>query len=581
VKIQAAQANIDVIANRIRDRDKRDRTFGISAVTLRDQAVGQMRQSIWVMFGAVGFLLLIVCANVTNLLLSRAAARQKEVALRTALGASKWRIVRQSLTESGLLALLGAVVGLVLASFGLSVLSKLDVGLLPRVGSIGLDARVVLFTLLLSVFSGVIFSMAPALRVFSPDLVSALRAGGRTLHGGGGFKAVRNQVRSALVVSEVALALAVVISAGLLIRSFVRLLSVPPGFTPDHVVSMQISLTDAKYKKPETKIGFYENAARRIRQTPGVLAQGAVSALPFSSGVSWGSIAVEGYVPPARQTDVQVDQRIVTPGFFETLKIPLRRGRLIAEQDLATALPIAVVDERMARRFWPGQDPVGKRVRLTDERRWMTVVGVVGTVKQYGLDAEERATLYMPYQQKPVTTMYIVARTATGGASMSLQIAQVIQSVDPSEPVYDISPMQTRIDNSLLRQRMSMAMLVFFACAALVLAAIGVYGVLSYVVAQGGRDIGIRMMLGAQPANVLLLVLRYGMGITSLGLLLGIGASFALGSVMQSLLFGIKATDTVTFLVSIPVLAIVALLATYVPARRALRVDPMETFRSE
>lgn len=415
------------------------------------------------------------------------------------------------------------------------------------------------------------------------DLNATLKSGGRTAQSEGGFDVKRHKLRSLLVMSELALSLVLLVCAGLLIRSFVRLLEVPPGFNPDHVISMRIPLTDPKYKEQLARSRFAEDVLEKMKSLPGVSVPGVISALPLTSAAFWGTVFVEGYVPPANEPEIQADVRGISPDYFRVMKIPLIKGRVFTEGDTKDGQPVILVDEKTVQRFWPREDPIGKRIRPDDGpgAPYYTIVGVVGVVKQYGLDSSGRITLYFPFKQRGTGSLYVVARTASDPAAMSGAIVHAIHSVDPNIAVHDIATMEERVHQSLARQRFSMTLLGSFAGFALILAAIGVYGVLSYVVAQGTRDIGVRVMLGAQRGNILRMVLRHGLYLTGGGIVAGLAGALFMGRVMQSLLFGIRATDTVTFLLVAIFLIFVALMASYLPARRAIQVDPIVALRNE
>ncbi len=576
VTMSEAQADVAATAARIRKKDRRDPTFTISVVPLLDQVVGNVRRAVLVMLGAVALVLLIACANVANLLLSRATGREKEVAIRAALGAGRMRLMRQLLTESVLLGVLGGAAGLLVAMLTLVVVRDINPGNIPRLDAIRIDGTVLAFTFGVGILTGIIFGMAPAIRVARVDLNTSLKSGGRSSQSDGGFSAVRHGLRSLLVVTELALSMVLLIGAGLLIRSFVRLASVPPGFNPDHVISMQLSEAGPKYREDKARIQFYQQVGERISHLAGVKSQGATSTLPLTASIGWGGIQVEGYTPPPSEPELQVDQRVATNDYFRTMEIPLVGGRFSNDRDTADGPPVVLVDEKMAKRFWPHESAVGKRVRTGGPKTpWSTIVGVVGAVKQYGLDVDGRMVVYFPQQQAAAGGLYVVARTFTDPASVASAMIREIHAVDPGVPVYEIRTMEQRLHDSLARQRFSMAVLGGFAAFALLLAAVGVYGVISYLVTQGTHDIGLRMALGAQQRDILRLVVRQGMTLTGAGIVVGLIGGFALTRVMATLLFGVSATDAVTFSAVALFLAGVALVASYVPALRATRVDPV------
>src|SRR5580658_10231400 len=580
VTMQQAQADISAIAARLREEKHRDPSFTISVVPLLEQVVGNVRTAVLIMFGAVALVLLIACTNVANLLLSRATVRQKEIAMRTALGAGRKRVVMQLLTESVLLGLLGGAAGLAIAAGCLFAVRQMHPGNIPRLDELGMDYRVLMFTVGISILTGIVFGLAPALRASRIDLNTALKAGGRgTLSGGLNVK--RDKLRGALVIAELAVSLTLLTGAGLLVRSFVRLLSVPPGFNPDHVVSMRIAADGPKYEQGSQRFLFYQNLAQRVLSLPGVTGQGAVSVLPLTPSVSWGGMQVEGYVPPPNQPELQVDARLATPDYFTTMQIPLTQGRLFSAGDTDKSPQVVLVDQKMADRFWPQGDAVGKRIRRGDKSPWLTIAGVVGIVKQYGLDTDTRMVVYYAHSQHPGGSMFLVARTTSEPAALADAIVQQVRAIDPDVPVYDIATMVQRVHESVARQRFAMTMLGAFAAFAMILAAVGVYGVMSFLVTQGTPDIAIRMALGAQRKSILSLVFRQGMALASIGVVAGLIGAYSLTRLMGGLLFGVSARDPLTFAGVTVLLMMAALSACYFPARRAMRVDPMVALREE
>jgi predicted permease len=581
VSAQEAQADVDIISARIRDKMHRDRSFQIHVVPLQQQVVGNIHRSVIIIFGAVFLVLLIACANVANLLLARASGRRKEVAIRMALGAGPWEIVRQLLAESVFLGLAGGAIGLLVAAASLHAVRLMNPGNIPRLDELHMDARVLAFTLAISILTGIVFGLGPALRSVRVDLNTTLKSGGRDSQAGG-MHIRRDKLRALTVTAEIALSLMLLAGAGLLIRSFVRILNVPPGFNPSHLATMRISLTNPKYKEKGAAANFYEQLDQRMKSLPGVTEAGSISSLPMTDSDAWAKLFVEGYTPPPNQPEMQADVRVVTPGYFPAMQMRLEEGRLFTATDTADGQLVAIVDDTFEQRFWPGGTAIGKRLRIDYETLpWVTIVGVVNVVKQYGLDAGTRMSIYYPHTQYPTGTMYVVARTSQDPALTSREILRQTQAIDPDVPAYDITTMDARVEHSLARQRFSTAMLNAFAVFALILAAIGVYGVMSFLVAQGTRDIAIRIALGAARRDIFSLVFREGMALALAGIVAGLLGAAAMSRALASLLFGVSAFDIVTFSAVVLLLAFAALAACYLPARRALRVDPLVALREE
>jgi predicted permease len=578
--MQEAQSDIDVIAARLRREKHRDPSFTISVVPLIEQVVGNIRTAMLILLGGVALVLLIACTNVANLLLSRAVVRQREMAIRAALGAGRARVVRQLFTESILLGLMGGIAGLAIAALSIFTARRMHPGNIPRLEELGMDLRVLGFTLAISILTGVVFGLAPALRAARVDLTTGLKAGGKgSLSGGLSIR--HDKLRGALVIAELAISLPLLVAAGLLVRSFVRLANVPPGFNPQHVVSMNIAAYGPKFKDSTTRIQFYQQLAERMRHLPGVTATGAVSALPLTSAIGWGGMHIEGYVPPANEPELQVDQRASTPPYFSAMQIPLLRGRMFAETDTDKMPPVAIIDQKMADRFWPQGDAIGKRIRPGDDSPWVTIVGVVGVVKEYGLDTDTRMVVYWPHAQRPSGGMYVVARTASDPVSTTAAILHLVNAINPDVPISNIATMEQRVQDSMARQRFAMTMLGGFAGFAMILAAIGIYGVMSFLVTQGTADIAIRMALGARRASILSLVFQQGMRLALVGSLVGLVGALGLTRLMNSLLFGVTPTDPFTFFSVLALLLFVALSACLFPAGRAMRIDPMTALRAE
>jgi predicted permease len=582
VSVKKAQADIDLIASRIREKDKRDASFGMHVIGLQDQVVGDVRRALLVLLGSVGLVLLIACANVANLLLTRAAGREKELAVRTALGAGWQQLARQLLTESVLLGLLGGGAGLLVAQLSIYAVRTINPGNIPRLEAVAINSTVLVFTLGVSLATGILFGIAPLWRALKVDVNTSLKAGGRSGRADGGLYLRRHSMRGLLVVSELTFSLMLLIGAGLLIRSFVRLQSVPPGFTTDRVLTMQVAVTGKRYQNDKDQkplINFYNEIESRVAHLPGVVAEGLVSALPLTGEVGWGNIKVEGYTPPPGQ-ELQVDIRVASTDYFRTMEVPLRKGRYFTEDDTVDKPQVVIIDEKFASRFWPDSDPIGKHLWFNPKKP-ITIVGVVGVVKQYGLETDGKIATYFPNQQEPDSRMFLAVRTSSQPAGLSSAVAGQIHSVDPDVVVYGIRTMQERLHDSLARQRFSSTMLGAFAVFALLLAAVGLYGVMSHLVTQSTHDIGVLVTFGARPGNIIALVVRQGMQLAGTGIVLGLVGAAALTRVMSGLLFGISTTDALTFAAVPALLVAVALAATVIPAWKATRVDPMVALREE
>jgi predicted permease len=583
VSVQKAQADIEVIASRIREKDKRGASFGMHVIGLQEQVVGDVRRALLVLLGSVGLVLLIACANVANLLLTRAAGREKEVAIRTALGANWQQLARQLLTESVLLGLLGGAAGLLVAQLSIYTVRSMNPGDIPRLEDIAINSTVLIFTFGVSLATGILFGVAPLWRAIKVDLNTSLKAGGRTGQSDGGLYVGRRSLRGLLVVSELTLSLMLLIGAGLLIRSFVRLQSVPPGFATDHVLTMEVAPAGRKYQDDKNNkpiINFYKEIESRVARLPGVVAEGVVSALPLTGEVGWGQINVEGYAPPPGQ-ELQADIRAASTDYFRTMEIPLRKGRFFTEDDNADKPQVVIIDEKFAQRFWPDSDPIGKHLWFHDPKKPITIVGVVGVVKQYSLETEGKIATYFPQQQFADRGMFLAVRTSSEAAGLSSAVVSQIHGVDPDVVVYGIRTMQDRLYDSLARQRFASTMLGAFAMFALLLAAIGLYGVMSHLVTQSTHDIGVLVALGARPGNIIQLVVRQGMQLTGIGIVVGLVGAAALTRVMTSLLFGVSTTDAFVFGTVPALLVAVAFAATAIPAWRATLVDPMVALREE
>ena len=585
-----AQAELDALTARLR-RDHPDfyppnggLTFDV--VPLNEQVVGDVRQALLILTAAVAFVLLIACVNVANLLLSRAAAREREVAVRSALGASRARLMRELFAEILLLALAGGALGLVFCVLGLRALVAFGSASVPRIREIGVGGDVLVFTLGVTVLAGALFGLLPAWRLSGSDHRGALAEGRRGSSSVGGGFSRRNRLRRLLVASELALSVVLLVGAGLLVRSFSRVLQVPPGFNPANVLTFELTMTGRRYAEPPAVLETYRQLWERLESLPSVAAAGGVSALPLSQMMAWGPITVEGRAPAPGEAFINVDIRVVGGDYFRAMEIPLLAGRLFSEHDTRDTDRVIVVDEALARQLWPGEDALGKRVRsggfdVRPDTPWLTVVGVVGRIKQDRLDADSRIALYHPHTQYPTRAMNVTVRSRASAAALSTAVTREVRALDPDLPIYGLRTMAERVFDSLARRRFSMLLLSLFAVLALTLGTIGTYGVMAYQVSQGTRELGIRLAIGATPARVLAFVLGRGMTMAAFGLVAGLAGALVLSRFMGTLLFGVEATDPVTFLAVPGLLALAAFAASYIPARRAAGVDPVVSLRSE
>lgn len=591
-RVAAAQDEMDALTARLRaehpDFYPPNGGLTFSVVPLKTQVVGDVTRPLIMLTAAVAFVLLIACANVANLLLSRALARRREMAVRAALGAGRGRIVRQLLAEGVVLGLAGGAAGLAVAAAGVRAIHALGAGSVPRLGDVAVDAGVLAFTLGVSILSGVLFSLAPALQLGRLDVRGALADGSR---GGSGAEMLWGRgggLRRVLVAGQIALCVTVLVAAGLLVRSFARVQAVEPGFDADGVLTMEVTLTGGRYPDAARVSEAYRLLWDTLRALPGVEDAGGVTALPLSDMFAWGPITVEGREVAPGERFINVDQRIAAAGYFESMRIPLVAGRFFSENDTIDTPRVVVIDQRMADQLWPGQDPIGKRIRtggfdVRPDTPWMTVIGVTGRVRQYSLDGHEpRIAMYHWHTQRPSRSLNIVMRSTTGDAAALVPAARAaVRELDPDLPIHNVRTMQARVETSLAGRRFAMTLLAGFGVLALGLAAIGTYGVMAYVVSQGRREFGIRLALGASPVRVARMVAGGGLATAAIGIAAGLAAAAALTRFMQALLFGVDALDVTTFAAVAGLLALVALLATSGPAWRASRVDPSEALRSE
>ena len=577
VSLEQAQAELDVIAHQqALDHPNTNTGYGVRVTPLQADLVRNIRSALLILQGAVLFVVLIACVNLANLLLARLSVRRTEIAIRVALGASRLRLIRQMMIESVLLSLSGGGCGLLLTVCGINVLEGMGAKVLPELSGIQLDLRVLAFTSGLSLLTGTIFGMAPAIHVSAGNAGESLKEGGRN----SAASITRRGTRRLLVVSEIALSLVLLICAGLLIRSFLNLQRVNPGFDAKNTLIVSVALPEAKYPRGPKQIDFFREALSRIQRLPGVEYAGVTSILPESGDFDHTPMEVEGrnYGPGERPTP---DVYRVSPDYFRALSIPLRTGRFFSEHDDGDHPPLALINETTAQLLWPGEDPIGKRIWSGAGNTKRTIVGVVSDVCQYGLDTQKTMQLYIPHAENAGGNMSLVVRTATDPLSLAPAIRSEVQVIDKDQPLYAVASMEQILKNSIARQRFSMILLTVFAAGALILAAIGIYGVLSYGVTQRTNEFGVRLALGAQRRDITGLVLGEGMALVTIGVATGLAGAFALTRIMTSLLFGVGPADTMTFVGVALVSAVTALLACYLPARRAASVDPIVALRCE
>jgi len=580
VSADTARAELSTIMRDIVREHPKDyaRDTGVAVEPLREQMVGRVSTALWVLLGAVGFVLLIACANVANLVLARATGRAKEIALRAALGAGRWRIVRQLLAESLLLAGAGGVAGAMLAWWGTSALASLGPREIPRVDEIRMDAPVLLFGLEASLLTGVLFGLLPALRASRVDLTAAIKDMGKSTEGRS-----RHGLRNLLVIAELALAFVLVAGAGLLGKSFLRLMSVDPGYDPHNVLALNTYVYGQRYQKPEAELNYYRQVMERLRATAGVDSVAMTSVLPLESFDRRGFQIQDRRL--ANESDAPMaDTYSVSPDYFRVMRIALKRGRLFTEQDVPGTPPVALISESCARAQFPGQDPIGRHIQLGgrhDDKPWLTIVGVVGDIRQYALDRPSNMEAYIAQAQDLTFGYRLVARTGIDPRRLERAVRDAFLRVDKTQPVFHVQPMVTYVAASLAERTFTLALLGLFGGLALALEAVGIYGVVSYAVTLRTREVGIRMALGAERRDVLAMVLRQGLGLIGLGLAAGFAASLALTRFLASLLFEVRPTDIATSAAVALVLAAVALAASYLPAWRASKVDPMIALRYE
>src|SRR5438874_4403619 len=582
VTLKQAQAEMETIAARLAQQyPVYNMRRGAVVVPLHEQVVGDIKPALLLLLGAVGFVLLIACANVANLLLARAAVRQKEIAVRLALGANQSRLIRQFLTESLLLAMFGAGLGLLLAMFGLRALRTFIPASISQVETINIDARVLIFTALVAVVTGIAFGLAPAIQGSNVNLNDTLKEGGRDSAGG----SKGNRARSLLVIGEVAVSFVLLIGAGLLINSFFHLRNLEPGFRAYHLLTMKVDLSEVKYPNRDRRAAFFDEVIRRVRALPGVRSAAVAGNLPLTYNGDSMNISVEGLPDPPPDQRPDVIYRAIGPGYFGAMGIPIIRGRDFTNHDKGDSTNVVVISEKTAQHFWPGQEPIGKRLKpgsSTSNTPWREVSGIVKDVRQNDFIATPKMQMYFTYRQlKDLAPNALVVRTGFEPMTLAASVRDAIWSVDKDQTVADIDTMEHIVAGAVARQRFSMLLLGLFAALALLLASVGIYGVMTYSVAQRTHEIGVRIALGARPGDVLQMTIKQGLKLVGAGMILGLAAAFLLTRLLQSLLFGISATDPVTFFGISLVLLAVAILASYRPALRATKVDPIIALRAQ
>ncbi len=582
VSIESSQTEVNNLTARLEQQfPETNKGWGAIVIPVLADTVRMYDTALWVMMAAVGFVLLIACANVANLMLARASGRQKEIALRTALGASRWRIIRQLLTESLIVAFFGGVLGVLIGFWGIDVLRAANPGDAAKYVTgwreLGIDSSVLLFTLGLSLFSGIVFGLAPAWQISKPNLNLSLKEGSRQSSGSS------HRLRSSLVVFEVALSIVLLVGAGLLTRSFLSLLNTNAGFNADNVLTMSLVLPAAKYKDNPSRAAFYSDLVQRAQTQPGVESAALVNYLPLGGANSSDAYYVEGEPEPEAGQENEARYRVSTPDYFRTMDITLTRGRGFTEQDKTGSALVVIVNETLARKHWPGQEAIGKRIRQygpIDQAPWMEIVGVVEDVK-HELNIPVTPEFYLPHAQDPWNAMILVAKTSVDPTSLAGTLRQQVWAIDKDQPVFDIRTMQEVRSTSVAIYSFSSVMLAIFAGVALLLASIGIYGVMAFAVTQRTQEIGIRMALGARTADVLKLVVAHGMKLAFLGMIIGLAGSWVLTRFIAKLLVGVAPTDLLTFSLVSLFLLLAAFVACYLPARRATKVDPLVALRYE
>jgi putative ABC transport system permease protein len=577
VSLTQAQAEANTLANQFAAAfPKENAGRGLKIDFYREFVVGNVRSMLLLLFAAAGAILLIACANLANLLLARGLARQREMSVRAALGASRWRLVRQLLTETTVLGLAGGGAGVLFAHWGLWGLLKLPQNFVSAQETV-IDTRVFFFALGLAIVTAWLFGLVPALQLARTELQSGLKEGGR----GGGGGARWNRMRGGFVVAQVAFSILLLIASGLLIRSFSKLLQAEIGFEPKNLLTLEYRLPRAKYTQPDAPWNFHQQVLDRVQQIPGVKSAAIVRGLPFTGNTGPGGIALLDRAAPPAGREPQVLLNLATGNYFTTAQIPLVRGRLFSDEDRASTPLVFIINQTMAKRFWPDQDPIGKQIKILEDDVTGSVVGVVGDTKQFGLRDEPTPQLYGAYSQQPIYFATLVIRTTVAPMTLVEPVRQAIWRVDPDQPMWKIRPVELLVERSVADRKFVLALMMVFAALALALTVIGLYGVISYLVSQRTQEIGIRMALGAQVRHIMQLILKYGVLLVAVGVVVGLVAAVVLTRLMAHMLYGVTATDPVTFGAIALLLSFIALAACYLPARRAAHVDPVIALRSE
>jgi predicted permease len=577
VTIEQANSDLNVIAARLAQQYEQDLGWTAKVVSLQEQMVGSIRLALLVLFGAVGFVLLIACTNVANLLLARAATRRKEIAVRLALGANRLRLVRQLLTEGFLLVLLGGPLGMLLAWAGVNILVSISPQSIPLPSQLGLDGRIVAFTLLVSFLTAIIFGLVPALQSSKVDLSNAMKEGGTRGTTSSGLR-----VRNILVVSELMLAVVLLVGAGLMVKSFIRLQNVDPGFNPNNTLSFQYTLPTSRYPDDPEIIVFNNQLIERLKALPGVESVSGASALPLGKASNYTSFTIDGR-PPLPPAEFLLSEHIgVFPDYFKTMRVELRKGRDFTAQDTKKSSQVVIINEAMANQFWPNEDPIGKSIKIDyDQGVSREIIGVVNNIKNFSLDTPPKPEMYVSQLQFPFQSTFLVVHSKGDPKNMIMPVTKAVAGIDKDQPIYNVKPMTDVLNASVARQRFTMLLMSCFAVVAAALAAIGLYGVMSYSVSLRTQEVGIRLALGSQRSDILKLIIGQGLKLAFIGIGIGLSIAFGLTRLLQSLLFGISASDPVTFITIALLLVVVAFLASIIPARRAMRVDPMVALRYE